>query len=291
MNVYINTSLIINSLNLIKTSVNPHASKKCSSSTHIIVTFSLLLSIFIAFSGLTSVYAVEMFSKDVKPFGISYDDWVAKYWNKRIGMNKDQATPKPGGCLILNNENKSDSMVMLMDTAEAEGSPNQVCKISSSQGTMIPLWIAECDNSGTDDPRHKSYSDEQLTKCAREQYNLGNIRSDVKVDGRPIAKLDVRMSLVPGSGKLDYKLNSPLTNITEFYSKGFNLTIPSDSNLPINPGTWRSGSQGWWVFLKPLPPGEHTIYYNVRVTPTGALTSPGTNPHFADITYKLQVEK
>jgi hypothetical protein len=46
---------------------------------------------------------------------------------------------------------------------------------------------------------------------------------------------------------------------------------------------------GWWVFLKPLPPGEHTISYNVRVTPTGALTSPGTNPHFADITYKLQV--
>ena len=162
---------------------------------------------------------------------------------------------------------------------------------ASNQGIMIPLWIAECDNSGGDDPRHKSYSDEQLTKCAREQYNLGNIRSDVKVDGQPIAKLDVKQSLIPGSGKLDYKVNSPLTNITEFNSKGFNLTIPHDSNLPFKPGTWRSGSQGWWVFLKPLPPGEHTIYYNVRVTPTGALTSPGTNPHFADINYKLQVEK
>ena len=62
-------------------------------------------------------------------------------------------------------------------------------------------------------------------------------------------------------------------------------------NSNTTPGTWRAGSQGWWVFLKPLPPGEHTIFYNVRVTPTGALTSPGTNPHFADITYKLQVEK
>jgi hypothetical protein len=27
------------------------------------------------------------------------------------------------------------------------------------------------------------------------------------------------------------------------------------------------------------------------VTPTAPLTSPGTNPHFADITYKFQVEK
>ena len=35
--------------------------------------------------------------------------------------------------------------------------------------------------------------------------------------------------------------------------------------------------------------GDHTIFYNVRVTPTGLLTSPGTNPHFADITYTLHV--
>ena len=162
-------------------------------------------------------------------------------------------------------------------------------KISSNQGIMIPLWIAFCDNSGGDDPRNKSYSEEQLTKCASDQYNLGNIRSDVKVDGRPVDKLDVKQSLMPGSGKLYYKVNAPLTNITDFSSRGFNITTPADSNLPLKPGTWRAGCQGRWVFLKPLPPGEHTIFYNVRVTPTDALTSPDTNPHFADIIYKLQV--
>ena len=112
----------------------------------------------------------------------------------------------------------------------------------------------------------------------------------IKVDGIPVANLDVRMSMI--SGTLDYKINS-LTNVTELYQKnGFELTVPSDTHKPnVPPGTFRAGAHGWWFFLKPLPPGEHTIYYNVRVTPTGPLTSPGTNPHFADITYKFQVEK
>jgi hypothetical protein len=260
--------------------------KKRSTTTCILVALILLFSISFAFLGLHSAYGVELFSKDEKPFGVSYDDWVAKYWNKWIAMNTDQATPKAGGCLIVNDDNKSDSLVMLMETADVGSPPTQVCKISSKQGIMIPLWIAWC---STGDPGHGHDSDEQLTKCAREGSNLGNIRSDVKVDGLPVAKLDIRMSMI--SGKLDYKINS-LTNVTELYQKnGFDLTVPSDTHKAnVPPGTFRSGAHGWWVFLKPLPSGEHTIYYNVRVTPTGALTSPGTNPHFADITYLLNVK-
>jgi hypothetical protein len=227
------------------------------------------------------VYAVELFSKEEAPFGVSYDDWISKYWNWAVSQSTDEATPKQNGCLI----NKSESLVMLMETTVG-GSPYQVCEISYKQGIMIPLWIGWCD---TGDPLNRGYSDEQLTKCARERYNLGNIISEVKVDGLPVAKLDVRMSLV--SGSLDYKKNS-LTNVTELSTKkGFDLTIPPDTNKPyLVPGKWRAGSHGWFVFLKELPPGEHTIFYNVRVTPTGALTSPGTTTVITDVTYLLKVK-
>jgi hypothetical protein len=120
--------------------------------------------IFFASTGLHTAYAVELFSKDEKPFGVPYDTWISKEWNWDLSMNKDQATPKAGGCLI----NRSDSMVMLMGQADVVSPPLQVCKISSTEGIMIPMWIAWCDSS-----EHPDYSDEKLTKCAREEYNLG----------------------------------------------------------------------------------------------------------------------
>jgi hypothetical protein len=83
------------------------------------------------------------------------------------------------------------------------------------------------------------------------------------------------------NGALDYEKHS-LANVTD---------TPNTHEANNKAGTWRAGSQGWWVFLKPLTPGDHTIFYNVRVTPTGLLTSPGTNPHFADVTYSLHVRK
>ena len=76
-----------------------------------------------------------------------------------------------------------------------------------------------------------------------------------------------------------------MDNVTEVYSKGSNITIPEDTFAPDqNPGTWRSGAHGWFAFLKPLPPGDHKLYYNVGVTGTGR------NDHSAEITYDLKVK-
>ena len=85
-----------------------------------------------------------------------------------------------------------------------------------------------------------------MSKNAREQIDLGAVTSLVKLDNIPIAKLDVVSSM--RAGALDYKINS-MQNVSEIYSKGFNITIPDDTNIPdLNSGTFRSGAHGWFVF-------------------------------------------
>ena len=53
-------------------------------------------------------------------------------------------------------------------------------------------------------------------------------------------------------------------------------------------GTFPAAAHGWFVFLKPLPPGDHTIYYKNSVEPT--TLSGAENRNTAEITYLLSVK-
>ena len=70
-----------------------------------------------------------------------------------------------------------------------------------------------------------------IWRIAQDDRIWESVESDVTVDGVPIAKLDVRQSLILGSGALGYKINS-LKNVTDFSSKGFTLLIPADTHKP-----------------------------------------------------------
>ena len=233
---------------------------------------TLLTTSIIILFGLSGVHGIGLYSKTDEPFGIPYNVWIGKMWNWWISTTLVEVAPGHGGCLM----NRVDSMVMVMQT-EVEGS-HHVCEISSNDSIMIPLWTAWNDNSV---PELKDATYEELAKSAREQFDLGAITSVVKVDGVPVAKLDEVSSMRQGS--LDYRINA-MENVTEIYSTGFNITVPEDTHFPSQvPGTHRAGAHGWFVFLKPLPAGDHTLYYNVGVRGTGP------NDHSAEFTYNLKV--
>jgi hypothetical protein len=219
-------------------------------------------------------YSVEFYSKDEHPFGISYSDWVAKFWNWDFSIPIDSQTNtlaglKDNGCLM----HKNNSMVMLVDTA-AGGIWKQKCTISRTEGILIPIWTGECDQAlkGFD-----SYSFKQLSECAR-AYDLGIVKGQVKVENTPVATLDA----------IDYKTNV-MNNVTEVYTKQFNAIVPKESHLISERyGTFPAAAHGWFVFLKPLQPGNHVVYYQNSVEAT-TLSGAG-NMNSGQFTYYLNVK-
>jgi hypothetical protein len=245
--------------------------RKISLSVYILLSICLIYSSWVPYAAASGV---NFYSRDESPFGISNGGWVAKYWNWDYSLPLDPQTNvivglNENGCLI----HKENSMVMLADTAFG-GVWNQNCTISRNEGILIPIWIGEC-NAGEKDCLNQPF--EQLSKAAR-GFDLGKVKGLVKVDNIPVATLDA----------VDYKTNI-MNNVTEVYTKQFNATIPNDSHV-LNEefGTFPAAAHGWFVFLKPLQPGNHTVYYQNSVEPT-TLSGAG-NSNTAQFTYHFKVE-
>ena len=208
-------------------------------------------------------YGAEVFSKDEQPFGTPREDWIGKYWKWWITLTPEQEEPPNGSCQI----NKSDSMVMLMDPATA-GKHELECDISSKDGIMIGSWNSFFENNDKDSLPANT-PPEQLSKMAKEQLDLGAVTSDVKVDGKSIAKLDEITSMSPNN-IVNTKVNT-MDNFTEIFAKPFNITIPENTYAADQvAGTWPAGAHGWFTFLKPLPPGDHKVSYTMSVQGLGA---------------------
>ena len=235
-----------------------------------LVTLSILL--FLAVVNTPIANAVGVFQMDELPFGKPYEGWVQNWWRWNAAIPGDPVTTfagvKENGCLI----NEEGNVAMLMDPAIG-GVHHQRCEISSNQGILIPAWSALC-SGAVKGSESKSFK--ELSECAR-QYNLGKVTVKAWVDNKSIAQVAAE----------DYKTIN-LVNASELYSKGFNITIPADSNLAVDyPGTHLAAAHGWYIFLKPLPIGDHTVRYanDVRETTLGA-----GNTNNADITYSFKVK-
>ena len=238
------------------------------------LTLSIILIYPAVVTSASGYNGIDIFSKDDLPFGTPYDVWVTKFWNWTVSIPIDPETNtfagiKENGCLI----HEEDSVVMLVDTAVG-GKINQICQIPPGKGILITIWTGECD-AGI--PEYEEAPFEKISQCARD-FDLGKVRGLVKVDNIPIGKLDA----------LDYSTNT-MENITEIYTNEFNIHIPNNTHFPsVKYGTFPAAVHGWFLFLKPLPPGEHTIYVQNNVDPT--TLSGAANANAAQITYHLKVK-
>lgn len=197
-----------------------------------------------------------IYSKDSKPFGIPFEDWLVKWtqWFIQIPLEtnpREHYTPER--CAI----NQSGPVWFLTDILK--GKEERTCTIPSGNAILLPTLSGTCWTDKTDPI---PMTDEEITKCATAGNEYGKI--SVVLDGKTIQHME------------NYRAQSPF----------FNITVPENNVFGNMPGVWKAKTDGFFLFLEPLSPGNHTLTTTISVLNP---VSPEYN-YGSTLTYKLIVK-
>ena len=194
-----------------------------------------------------------IYSKDSAPYGAPYGDWIAKWWNWTLSIPKDQHPRDdytPEKCTI----NQNGPVWFLAD--QLGGKEERTCPVPEGKAILIPLLNGEC---GYEVPEVKN--DEDMRKCASAGNEYGAI--EATVDGVKLKDLE------------SYRTQSGY----------FNSSIVENNIYNSPAGDYRAFADGYFVFLEPLPAGNHDV--NLKVSVLNPV-EPSYN-YNADWTYHLNI--
>ena len=224
------------------------------------VVTSFVFIIMVAYVGTFSAYGSSSFSppdtflKGSTPYGVSYEDWITKWWQWNMQIPKEQhpvINPDLTKCPVGESGNVS------FLTHSLQGKTEYNCTIPAGNAIMLPISTGECtsDEAGSSAPA-------DMIKCATEGDKY--LTFDVTVDGVRLNGLDQNYAI----------------------SDIFNMMVLENNFLDLKPGQWQAGSGGYFAFLKPPPVGDHEVSVSARVTNP---IDPSYNFNY-DTTYRLKVQ-
>jgi len=223
----------------------------------------LIPSLLVLITSLPILYAradsinPHVFAIDSKPYGVPYADWAGRWqqWLLTIPQPFNPVTDSVGkNC----GQHQTGPVWFLPGTTG--GQADRICTIPAGKAILFPVIGSECDFATY--PNVKSES--QLVLCAQADDNRA-INLQATIDGVNIKQLD------------KYRSTSPL----------FNVSLPDKNVFGSPPGNTQGISDGFWVFLKPLPPGKHELHFS-GLTPGNPTT--GTVNFGVDVTYHLIIQ-
>lgn len=194
------------------------------------------------------------------PSGIkSLEPLMAKWWNWWNAIPAATATNWPSCLKGDGGKIGNQSVVFIGNGAFAVdknvNARSQKCEVSPNSLLYITIYPGECSTGirphEGEFPEIKSPTN--LLTCAHNE-NAGIVLMQAKVDGNDASSNIIRQSS----------------------THSFNFVVPLDNAFafpkPIANGTNYSMAENYYLFLKPLPTGDHTIDYHViRAAPGQAV--------------------
>ena len=188
-----------------------------------------------------------LFSINERPFGKLWEEWAALWcnWLLSIPRDKNPSLDETGkNCM----ENQMNPDVWFLGGTFGNIAPvKRLCIIPLGKAILFP--IIEKEDSFAED--HDLNTEEELAERASKVMDRV-IHLGAEVDGVKLEHLN------------RYRVRSRL----------FDLKIPKDSVYDLQQGITRSICDGIWIFLKPLPVGNHIIRFSgKKVLPKGDIVT------------------
>ncbi len=230
----------------------------------------LLTTALPAWAGDGNVGNPEIFPPQAHPYGASYEEWAARYWQRLLSLPVDAASYS-----APLSDGQSGEVWLLASPLGTPPSDTFQFSIPEGKAMLISPLSAWDDNA--DCPSFTDLTVDELRAEAAAAWSVVS-ETSCTIDGVTI----------PG-------LTNPQDSPYLFDSTVFSYTLPDHDNYAtvlygatcIANGTTISGAvaEGEFLMIKPLPVGQHTIHMAV-------VYGPAASPSFVtDINFEFTVTK
>jgi hypothetical protein len=186
--------------------------------------------------------------------GKSHGEWSAAYWQWLFSLPHDQ-NPERDGNQCLHGANGQSGPVWFLAQSGGSGVIRH-CTVPAYKAVFVPVVAGEC--STLEGPPFHGENEAQLRACIKAIADQATALT-FEFDGQAVTNLN------------EYRVQSPL----------FEFTVPDNNLLGVPAGTGLSVSDGYYVLLRRIEPGQHTIHAHAEVPAFGFVQ---------DITYHLTAE-
>lgn len=179
---------------------------------------------------------ISFFPADSAPYGKTYGNWTVEWWRWALAIPKsiNPVLDRTGKRAGVGQQNEHVWFLAGKLGDEDRNVPNRSCTISTKKSVLFP--VINCESNQLEHPDLKTHQD-IIERINRDEDTI--IKKECFVDGKRIPVQRVK--------------SDPII---------FELSMVKDNlfNVKAEENTYAS-SDGYWVFLKPLPIGKHIISF------------------------------
>ena len=185
--------------------------------------------------------------------GKSQAEWTQDWWNWAISY--------PNGANPITDATGADAQ-----KGYSTGS-NTVFFLAGSFSTPVPVPVVRTVNISSN--RFLFFP---ILNTVSPAPFFGNTEAELRADASDNVGIPTNLSVRLDG--VDITLPLPTTSLADYRQLSppglFDLVIPENNIYGVPSGSYPSVSDGYWVALNPLTPGNHTLHFETRSVGTGA---------------------